>query len=290
MYIFVSIEYIDLSLSLGLTKPIVLAHGLSVPLKHSSVLMAKLQNFNEVSIHIKLTIGQIPLKHFSLAPMNLKRESDGLGCLDSIPSPLLSEISLLDACNRLCSRIITQFGSRELSSSKGRNDMPFGYRTQQPNLLGEYLQQGVESFWLNAQTAMPPVHISAIGPNVVPHDDRFGGANLFPPHFPYNEEAGGGVLGSAFDPHHPMLSSGVTVPGWNAHALERLDRNTQMDLQRENTLNDTSLGRAKKRKELPVCMIYSCTSISEPCKRKLKLCSEHKVRKSRFRTLIISPN
>ena len=130
------------------------------------------------------------------------------------------------------------------------NDVPFGYRTQQPNLLGEYLQQGVESFWLNAQTAMPPVHISAIGPNVVPHDDRFGGANLFPPHFPYNEEAGGGVLGSAFDPHHPMLSSGVTVPGWNAHALERLDRNTQMDLQRENTLNDTSLGRAKKRKRI----------------------------------------
>lgn len=223
--------------------------------------------------------------------MSLERESDGLGCLDFIPSPLLSEISLLDACNRLCSRIITQFGSRELSSSKGRNDMPFGYGTHQPNLLGEYFQQGVGTFWLNAQTAMPPVHISAIGPSVVPHDDRFGGgANLFPVHFPYNEEAGGGVLGSAFDPHHPMLSSGVAVPGWNAHALEHLDRNRQMNLQRENTLTDTSLGRAKKRKELPVCMIYSCTSISEPCKRKLKLCSEHKVRTSRFRTLDISPD
>ena len=238
-----------------------------------------------------LLIFYLQHNHFALAPMSLERESDGLGCLDFIPSPLLSEISLLDACNRLCSRIITQFGSRELSSSKGRNDMPFGYGTQQPNLLGEYFQQGVGTFWLNAQTAMPPVHISAIGPSVVPHDDRFGGgANLFPVHFPYNEEAGGGVLGSAFDPHHPMLSSGVAVPGWNAHALEHLDRNRQMNLQRENTLTDTSLGRAKKRKELPVCMIYSCTSISEPCKRKLKLCSEHKVRTSRFRTLDISPD
>jgi hypothetical protein len=27
------------------------------------------------------------------------------------------------------------------------------------------------------------------------------------------------------------------------------------------------------------CMVYSCRNLSEPCKRKLKLCSEHKVRK-----------
>ena len=181
-----------------------------MPLKHSSVLMAKCKILNEVSIHIKPTIGQIT-KHFSLAPMNLKRESDGLGCLDSIPSPLLSEISLLDACNRLCSRIITQFGSRELSSSKGRNDVPFGYRTQQPNLLGEYLQQGVESFWLNAQTAMPPVHISAIGPNVVPHDDRFGGATV-PASLPVQRRGGRWCVRIRFRPASSHVKFGRYCP------------------------------------------------------------------------------
>ena len=32
----------------------------------------------------------------------------------------------------------------------------------------------------------------------------------------------------------------------------------------------------RKEKGIPFCMIYSCQQLSEPCKRKLKLCTEHK--------------
>ena len=35
-------------------------------------------------------------------------------------------------------------------------------------------------------------------------------------------------------------------------------------------------GRPKKKKETPTCMVYDCDALSEPCKRKLKLCAAHK--------------
>jgi hypothetical protein len=126
--------------------------------------------------------------------------------------------------------------------------------------------------------AMRP-KLNTLGPG---HDVRYGaGTRNFSAPFSFSDEVNGRVNGnshqatkSAFQ--HPT-SSGAKKSDRNFSIAGLQERNQHPASRVGRNPNDGLTDKSKKQKGIPFCMIHSCQSLSEPCKRKLKLCSEHKV-------------
>jgi len=207
----------------------------------------------------------------------------------SLFDPLFSEISLLHACNRLCNRIVSQLGTADLvptaHTSTLNSEVPHRYAARRSDILG-FLHSNPAALSHPAQSPASPLptttmrpKINTLGPD---HDIRYGdGSRIFPVPFPFiSEEVDGRVncnlqqtTKSAFQ--HPTSSAKLSDRSFSLAGQQ--DRKQHSAPRLENNSGDGLTDKSKKRKGVPYCMIHSCHSLSEPCKRKLKLCSEHKV-------------
>ena len=113
------------------------------------------------------------------------------------------------------------------------------------------------------------------------HNVRYdGGTRNSPAPFSFSDEVNGRVdcnshqaTRSAFQ--NPKSSGAKSDRSLSVAGQQERIQHPSSRLGRNST--DSVADKSKKQKGIPFCMIHSCQSISEPCKRKLKLCSEHKV-------------
>ena len=194
--------------------------------------------------------------------IRLDNMEKGIDDFHSVSIRLLSELCALQSCDRLCDDIINEF-SRE-SAVLLQTSL-----SHQPGLLGAYLQHGIGAIGHNFAVATHPSRDSTLG-QTLPYSSggRYdAGESLFRTQItPGNDlrgqllPVGGADMTSVFN----SSTRDIKVLGKRSHLQLRGSMNDQMMI-------DKGVTR---------CMVYSCRNLSEPGKRKLKLCSEHKVRKS----------
>ena len=183
----------------------------------------------------------------------------GVDNFHSVPARLLSELCALQSCDRLCDDIITDF-SREPAVL-----LQTSFPHHQPGLLGAYFQHGIGGIGHNFPVATHPAHSSALGQRL-----------------PYSASGRYGTPGNPLRVpgnlrQHQADGAGMTsVLNSSAHAGGGGVRRKR-DSQLHSTINGQGI---VPKRAAAQCMIYSCQNLSEPCKRKLKLCAEHKVRKT----------
>ena len=138
--------------------------------------------------------------------------------------------------------------------------------SHQPGLLGAYLQHGIGAIGHNFSVATHPSRDSTLG-QTLPYSSRGrydAGESLFRTQFP----PGNGQ-------HLPVGGADITsVLNSSTHVIKALGKPSHLQLQ--GSVNGQMM---VDKGVITQCMVYSCRNLSEPCKRKLKLCSEHKVRK-----------
>jgi len=179
----------------------------------------------------------------------------GVDNFHSVPARLLSELCALQSCDRLCDDIITDF-SREPAVL-----LQTSFPHHQPGLLGAYFQHGIGGIGHNFPVATHPAHSSALGQTL-----------------PYSASGRYGTPGNPLRVpgnlrQHQADGAGMTsVLNSSAHAGGGGVRRKR-DSQLHSTINGQGI---VPKRAAAQCMIYSCQNLSEPCKRKLKLCAEHK--------------
>ncbi len=193
--------------------------------------------------------------------IRLDNMEKGIDDFHSVSIRLLSELCALQSCDRLCDDIINEF-SRE-SAVLLQTSL-----SHQPGLLGAYLQHGIGAIGHNFPVATHPSRNSTLG-QTLPYSsgDRYdAGESLFRTQFPPGNQSRG--------QHLPVGGADITsVLNSSTHDIKALGNLSHLQLQ--GSMN----GQMRVDKGVTQCMVYSCRNLSEPCKRKLKLCSEHKVRK-----------
>ena len=193
--------------------------------------------------------------------IRLDNMEKGIDDFHSVSIRLLSELCALQSCDRLCDDIINEF-SRE-SAVLLQTSL-----SHQPGLLGAYLQHGIGAIGHNFPVATHPPRNSTLG-QTLPYSSggRYdAGESLFRTQFPPGNQSRG--------QHLPVGGADITsVLNSSTHDIKALGKLSHLQLQ--GSMN----GRMRVDKGVTQCMVYSCRNLSEPCKRKLKLCSEHKVRK-----------
>lgn len=190
---------------------------------------------------------------------NMKK---GIDDFHSVPIRLLSELCALQSCDRLCDDIVNEF-SREPAVLLQTSF------SHQPGLLGAYLQHGIGTIGHSFPVATHPSSKSTLG-QTLPYSSggRYdAGESLFRTQFttPGN---------LSHDQHLPGEGADMTsVLKGSTHDIKALGKQSHL-------LQGSISGQMMVDKGvITQCMVYSCRNLSEPCKRKLKLCSEHKVRK-----------
>jgi len=187
--------------------------------------------------------------------IRLDNMEKGIDDFHSVSIRLLSELCALQSCDRLCDDIINEF-SRE-SAVLLQTSL-----SHQPGLLGAYLQHGIGAIGHNFPVATHPSRNSTLG-QTLPYSSggRYdAGESLFRTQFP----PGNGQ-------HLPVGGADITsVLNSSTHDIKALGKRSHVQLQ--GSMN----GQMRVDKGVTQCMVYSCRNLSEPCKRKLKLCSEHK--------------
>mmetsp|Transcript_2987 Transcript_2987/g.6782 ORF Transcript_2987/g.6782 Transcript_2987/m.6782 type:complete len:242 (-) Transcript_2987:3790-4515(-) len=200
----------------------------------------------------------------------------------SLFDPLFSEISLLHACNQLCSRIVSQLGARDRvpTAHMFTLNTEAAYRevARRSDILG-FLHSNPTALSYPAHIAASQLPIITMRPKVNTMGHDYGaGSRTFPVPFPFSEEVNVRVrcdlqhtTKSAFQHMSSALSDRSFSPAGQQNMCQRSA--PRLETNAGDGLTDKI---NKKRKGIPYCMIHSCQSLSEPCKRKLKLCSEHK--------------
>jgi hypothetical protein len=177
----------------------------------------------------------------------------GVNDFHSVPARLLSELCTLQSCDRLCDDIVSDF-SRERPAGLLQTSFPH----QQPGLLGAYFQHGIGAIGHNFPFATHPSHISALG-QTLPYSsngryDTPGNPFGVPGNLGQRQAEGAGMTS--------VLNSSTHAGGFRR--------------KRDSVLDSSINGQGIVPKSATRCMVYSCQNLSEPCKRKLKLCAEHK--------------
>ena len=189
------------------------------------------------------------------------RLDKGIDDFHSVSIRLLSELCALQSCDRLCDDIINEF-SRE-SAVLLQTSL-----SHQPGLLGAYLQHGIGAIGHNFPVATHPSRNSTLG-QTLPYSsgDRYdAGESLFRTQLPIGNQTRG--------QHLPVGGADIpSVLNSSTHDINTLGKRSHFQLQ--GSMN----GQMMVDKGVTQCMVYSCRNLCQPCKRKLKLCSEHKVRK-----------
>ena len=192
--------------------------------------------------------------------IRLDNMEKGIDDFHSVSIRLLSELCALQSCDRLCDDIINEF-SRE-SAVLLQTSL-----SHQPGLLGAYLQHGIGAIGHNFPVATHPSRNSTLG-QTLPYSsgDRYdAGESLFRTQFPPGNQSRG--------QHLPVGGADITsVLNSSTHDINTLGKRSHFQLQ--GSMN----GQMMVDKGVTQCMVYSCRNLCQPCKRKLKLCSEHKVR------------
>jgi hypothetical protein len=167
----------------------------------------------------------------------------------------LLELGALQSCAQLIDDIMKEFTEPVIFR-----------RFPQPTLLEAYLQHGIAAIVHNSAGATQ--RNSALG-QTLPYSSggRYdAGESLFRTQLPIGNQTRGQHLpvGGADIP--PVLNS-------STQDINTLGKRSHFQLQ--GSMN----GQMMVDKGVTQCMVYSCRNLCQPCKRKLKLCSEHKVRK-----------
>ena len=193
--------------------------------------------------------------------IHLGNMEKGIDDFRSVPVRLLSELYALQSCDRLCDDIMNEF-------SRDPAVMLQTSLSHQPGLLGAYLQHGIGAIGHNFSVATHPSRDSTLG-QTLPYSSRGrydAGESLFRTQITPGNETRGQPL--------PVGGADMTsVLNSSTHVIKALGKPSHLQLQ--GSVN----GQMMVDKGVTQCMVYSCRNLSEPCKRKLKLCSEHKVRK-----------
>ena len=185
------------------------------------------------------------------------------------PIRTLLEFRALQSCAQLIDDIMKEFTEPMILR-----------RSSQPTLLEAYLQHGIAAIVHNSAVATQ--RNSALG-QTLPYSSggRYdAGESLFRTQLPIGNQTRG--------QHLPVGGADIPVLNSSTHDINTLGKRSHFQLQ--GSMN----GQMMVDKGVTQCMVYSCRNLCQPCKRKLKLCSEHKVRKRQAsippRRAIISPH
>ena len=209
--------------------------------------------------------------------------SDKFPSFEDLPGatvdPLIYEISLLHACNRLCSRITPKLalGAQDRIQMMAPNpEVPQGYAARRSDVLA-MLQNGVGALYhpgRNPAASLTARELNTMGPG---HNVRYDGGTRNPATpFSFNDELNGRVDCNSHQASRSAFQNPMSSGAKSDRSLSVASQQEPIKHPSGRNSTDSVADRSKKQKGIPFCMIHSCQSLSEPCKRKLKLCSEHK--------------
>lgn len=193
--------------------------------------------------------------------------------------PLVQEISILHECNRLCTAILAQFDAWE--------QLKTGMLKQAPQsmngTLGSYRMPSSVPEFLNILGGVPNVGgygaagmDAVVGAGLPPKKLRPPGASAVEGGFPYDQRGRSTLEGLGLA---GLRGKGAKLKVKDVAAAAAKKKREQREKARKYKPPDFDPDPLKQ----PPCQIYNCDSLSEPCKRKLKLCTAHKVCRIRCR-------